>query len=183
MLFIRFSEALKLREKEKRVASATLTVTASDATGTVLVTDVMLQKGSYVSGYTPDTAEFTTPSQASHHFNGVFRGRAAFVVPGSGSFPTALDITVQPKQATSAVKAAMGVGSHRASFGGGAAKDDVLQLKASTREALKNGQPAEKRGFFSYIAVWDDHHIVEVDDRKGANVLFEFTETEEAAQQ
>ena len=53
---------------------------------------------------------------------------------------------------------------------------DEFALKASTREALRNGSATPKKGFFQYTAAYDSKHKIKVEDKKSARVYLEYVE-------
>ena len=59
---------------------------------------------------------------------------------------------------------------------------DTFSLLASTRQCLKNGNPTDKEGFFQYTASGDSKHVIKLEDRKSARVLFEFQEMQEGSE-
>jgi len=50
--FIRFAEVIKLKE-EKRIVNVTLRPLIADCTGEIYYTDLQLQEGDKLTGYTP----------------------------------------------------------------------------------------------------------------------------------
>ena len=52
--FIRLAEVINKHE-EKRVVSVTVKPTVTDCSGTIWLTDLQLQEGSALTGYTPHT--------------------------------------------------------------------------------------------------------------------------------
>lgn len=186
--FIRFSEVIKLRT-DSRVASVTITPTITDCTGSVYFTDLQFQEGDKLTGYAQNTATMLGGANVTRWHNGVVRSGTTVIVfntPYSGSVvdltaPPAtsagLDVTISPKQAMAAgaIEVSQGEGSHKCAFTAAANADDEFALKASTRECLKNGSATGKRGFFQYSAAYDSKHVVKLESKKSANVLFEYT--------
>ena len=55
--FIRLAEVIN-RKQEQRVVSVTVKPTITDCSGTIYFTDLMLQEGPALTGYTPHTEPF-----------------------------------------------------------------------------------------------------------------------------
>lgn len=69
--FIRFSESIKTRE-DMRVVSVTVRPLISDCTGAIYFTDLQLQEGSRLTGYTPHTTTMLKNGEnPSRYFNAV----------------------------------------------------------------------------------------------------------------
>lgn len=75
-----------------------------------------------------------------------------------------------------------GAGAHKVIFNEAVSPGDTFSLLASTRQCLKNGNPTDKEGFFQYTASGDSKHVIKLEDRKSARVLFEFQEMQEGSE-
>ena len=103
--FIRLAEVIN-RKQDMRVVSVTVKPTIADCSGTIYFTDLMLQEGPALTGYTPHTEPFLQKLRVDGEvkapvwFNGVVRGEETVILfnlgcafvpqvrPGSGgSFP------------------------------------------------------------------------------------------------
>ncbi len=62
--FIRFAEVIRLKS-DKRVVSVTVRPTVGDCTGSVYFTDLQLQDGDKLTGYTPHTTTMLRNIQAT----------------------------------------------------------------------------------------------------------------------
>lgn len=179
--FIRFAEPIKLRE-EKRVERVTVRPFIKDCSGTIYFTDLQLQEGDKLSGYSPHTTTMLkkggTPAK---HFNGVIRSGNTVVIHTSGETSMGLDCYIYPVQAMAAgsIKLASGAGSHKAQFLAAANPGDEFALVASQRQCLRNGSPTPKAGFYQYTAVHDSKHQVTLEPGKSARVYIEFREMKE----
>lgn len=179
--FIRFAETIKLRE-EKRVVSVTVRPFIRDCSGTIFFTDLQLQEGNKLTGYSPHTTTMLksggTPAK---YFNGIIRSGDTVVLHTSGETSTALDCYVYPVQAMAAgsIRLACGAGSHKAQFLAAASPGDEFALRASQRLCQRNGSTTPKAGFYQYTAVHDSKHQVQVESGKSARVYFEFCEMKE----
>ena len=71
--FIRFTETLKTKE-DMRVVSITVRPLIADSTGTIWFTDLQMQEGNQLTGYTPHTTTMlrNSPNPPRYH-NGVVR--------------------------------------------------------------------------------------------------------------
>jgi hypothetical protein len=179
--FIRFSEAIKLR-KDLRVASITVRPLIADCTGDIYFTDLQLQEGDKLTGYTPHTTTMLKNSNApAKYFNAVVRSGDTLVLHTSGETSTGLDCYIYPNQAMAAgsIKLSQGAGAHRATFLSSAGAGDEFALLASQRKCLRNGVATPKDGFYQYTAAYDDKHQVELEKGKSARVYFEFIEMQE----
>ncbi len=176
--FIRFSEAIKVKE-DKRVVSITIRPLISDCTGDIYFTDLQLQEGNKLTGYTPHTTTMLKSSKnPAKYFNAVVRSGDTLVLHTSGGTSTGLDCYIYPNQAMvpGSIKLSQGAGSHGATFLSSANAGDEFALLASKRECLRNGNTTAKKGFYQYIAVYDDKHQVQFEKGKSARVYFEFKE-------
>lgn len=188
--FIRFTETIKVKE-EKRIVSVTLRPLIADCTGTIYFTDLQLQEGDRLTGYTPHTTTMLrNSSNPVRYHNGVVRSGDTVIIfnlsgisPGAahlddGGTSTGLDCYIYPIQSMEAgsISLSQGAGSHKATFLAAANAGDEFALKASTRQCLKNGVPTTKDGFYQYTAACDSKHQVKLEDRKSARVYFEYRE-------
>jgi hypothetical protein len=180
--FIRFAEALKLKN-DKRVVSVAITPTITDCTGTIYFTDIQFQEGDKLTGYEQHTTTMLVNSgNPPRYQNGVARGGETLVLFNTGGTSAGLDMYVYPKQSMVAgsIEVSQGAGSHKARFTAAASAGDEFALKATTRECLRNGSPTGKRGFFQYTAAYDSKHQVKVEAKKSARVYMEYTEMNES---
>jgi hypothetical protein len=178
--FERFVEIISKKES-KRVVSVTVRPFVTDCEGAVWFTDLMLQEGDMLSGYTPHTEISLTEAENDPvWFNGVVRSQETVILANLGGTSAGLDIHIYPKQAMAAgsVTLAQGAGGQKVLFPAALAKDADLALLASTRECTLNGRKAEKDGFFQYSAAWDSKHIVTLEEGKSARLLFSMQEME-----
>jgi hypothetical protein len=184
--FIRFSESIKIK-KEMRVAGITVRLLITDCTGTIYFTDLQFQEGDQLTGYTVHTSKMLTKMQENgqpvppRHYNGVVRTAETVILFNLGKTSAGLDCYIYPIQdmAAGSIELSQGVGAHKVKFLDPVNAGDELALKASTRQCLKNGSPTRKDGFYQYSAAWDSKHMVKLEERKSARVLFEFQEMQE----
>ena len=182
--FIRFAEVITLKEETKRVVSVTVTPKISDCTGTIYYTDLQLQEGSLVSGYTICTEEMMDGSeQPLHWHNAVIRNSAIIVIPNMGETSAPLDYYIYPHQPMDPEKIiiSQGEGAHAATFADPAVPGDELALLATQRRCLKNGQLTPKHGFYQYSAAQDSKHPITLQERSSARLYVEYHETKEGA--
>ncbi len=186
MKFSRFAETIQLKSN-KHVAGVTVTLKISDCTGTIYFTDLQFQEGDQLTGYTVHTgkmlAKFRENGEAvpPRHYNGVVRTAETVILFNLGKTSAGLDCYIYPIQdmAAGSIELSQGVGAHKVKFLDPVNAGDELALKASTRQCLKNGSPTRKDGFYQYSAAWDSKHMVKLEERKSARVLFEFQEMQE----
>lgn len=184
--FTRFSETL-LKKADGRVVSITVKPVISDCTGTIYFTDLMVQEGDRLTGYVIHTGTQLEKYREDgtvlppRFYNGVVRSAETVILFNLGSTTAGLDAYIYPVQdmAAGSVSLALGAGGHKAAFPGAVQAGDELALLASTRQCLKNGSPAEKRGFFHYTAAGDSKHPVTLEEGKSARLLFRFQEMQE----
>ena len=184
--FIRFAETLMIK-KEMRVVSITVRLMITDCTGTIYFTDLQLQDGDQLTGYTVHTSKMLTKMQENgqpvppRHYNGVVRTAETVILFNLGKTSAGLDCYIYPIQdmAAGSIEISQGMGAHKVRFLDSVNAGDELTLKASTRQCLKNGSPTRKDGFYQYSAAWDSKHMVKLEERKSARVLFEFQEMQE----
>ena len=184
--FIRFAETLMIK-KEMRVVSITVRLMITDCTGTIYFTDLQLQDGDQLTGYTVHTSKMLTKMQENgqpvppRYYNGVVRTAETVILFNLGKTSVGLDCYIYPIQdmAAGSIEMSQGMGAHKVRFLDPVNAGDELTLKASTRQCIKNGSPTRKDGFYQYSAAWDSKHMVKLEERKSARVLFEFQEMQE----
>lgn len=187
--FIRLAEVINKKE-DMRVVSITVKPTITDCSGTIWFTDLQLQEGPVLTGYSPHTEVFLQKTQEDGAdkdpvwFNGVVRSSETVILANLGGTSAGLDIHIYPKQAMSAgsVSLAQGVGGQKVSFPASLSADDDLALLASTRECTINGNTAVKEGFYQYSAAWDSKHIVTLEDDKSARLLYTMQEMDDGGE-
>jgi len=156
-------------EKEKRVASIRVDALMSDAAGSFSFTDVMLQEGRHLTGYTQNTKEMLqklrengSPAQPKH-YNAVVRGAKTLIVPNRGAYwavelgavivPTALDFRIRAKENLSR---GIALGQNRLTrlfyFPGELASNQELEVIGTDRQVLQNSSPVQFKGRFLYAA-------------------------------
>lgn len=188
--FIRFTETLKVKE-EKRVVGVTLRPVIADCSGVIYFTDLQIQEGDRLTGYTPHTTTMLKNStNPVRYHNGVVRTGDTIIIfnlsgisPGAahidnGGTSSGLDCYIYPIQdmAAGSISLSQGTGSHAVKFLVAANAGDELALIASKRQCLKNGAATTKNGFYQYTAAHDSKHQVKLEDRKSARVYFEYKE-------
>ena len=179
--FERFVEVIEKKES-KRVVGVTVRPIVEDCTGAVWFTDIMLQEGDMLSGYTPHTEISLKKSEnAPVWFNGIVRSEETVILLNLGGTSAGLDIHLYPKQdmAGGSVTIAQGVGGQKASFPNAMYAGDDVALLASSRECTRNGRKEKKDGFFQYSAAWDSKHIVSLPQGKSAQLLYSMQEMED----
>lgn len=185
--FIRLGEAIKKKE-EKRVVSVTVKPTITDCTGTLWITDLMLQEGPSLTGYVPHTKDGylakwdgDEENESLVWYNGIVRSGETVILFNLGEVSAGMDIHLYPKSdmAAGTVSLCQGVGGHKVSFPNALKAEDDLALLASTRECTRNGTAEKKRGFYQYSAAWDSKHKVTLEDGKSARVLFEIQQMQD----
>lgn len=185
--FVRLAEVIN-KHQEKRVVSVTVKPTLTDCSGTLWITDLMLQEGMPVTGYTPQTEDGylakwsgDAENESFAWYNGIVRSEATVILFNLGETSAGLDIHLYPKSnmAAGSVSFCQGVGGQQVSFPNALKAEDDLALFASTRECTKNGVPEKKEGFYQYSAAWDSHHNVKLEDGKSARVLFEIQQMQD----
>ena len=182
--FERFVEVISKKES-KRVVSVTVRPFANDCTGAVWFTDLMLQEGDMLSGYTPHTKGLLKKSEnAPVWFNGIVRSEETVILLNLGGTSAGLDIHLYPKQDMDGgtVMLAQGVGGQKATFPNAMYAGDDVALLASTRECTKNGRKETKVGFFQYSTAWDSKHIVSLPQGKSAQLLYSMQEMDDGGE-
>ena len=176
--FIRFTETVKIKE-DKRVVSVTIRPMIEDCTGTIYFTDLQIQEGDRLTGYTPHTNIMLRNSpNPPHYHNGIIRSGDTIIIFNLGETSSGLDCYIYPIQdmAAGSISLSQGAGSHKATFIDEVAAGDEFALKASTRQCLKNGTSTPKNGFYQYTAAQDSKHHVKLENRKSARLYFEYIE-------
>lgn len=182
--FERFVEVISKKE-DKRVVNITVRPFAADCEGAVWFTDLMLQEGDMLSGYTPHTGICLEKSEnAPVWFNGIVRSEETVILLNLGGTSAGLDIHLYPKQRMDGgtVTLAQGVGGQKATFSNAMNAGDDVALLASTRECTRNGVKEKKYGFFQYSAAWDSKHIVSLPQGKSAQLLYLMQEIDDGGE-
>jgi hypothetical protein len=187
--FTRFTETIHCKE-DKRVVSVTVNLLLEDCTGTVYFTDIQAQEGNHLTGYTTNTESMLQKYRENEtivpvrFYNGVVRSGETIILFNLGSTSTGLDCHIYPNQnmAAGSIQLSQGAGAHKVIFNEAVSPGDTFSLLASTRQCLKNGNPTDKEGFFQYTASGDSKHVIKLEDRKSARVLFEFQEMQEGSE-
>lgn len=180
--FIRLAEVIN-KKQDMRVVSITVKPTITDCSGTIWFTDLMLQEGPALTGYTPHT-ECRLKEGSKVWFNGVVRSAETIIICNLGETSGGLDVHIFPKadMAAGSVQLAQGAGGQRVKFPNALKAEDDLALLASVRECTRNGVTEPKEGFYQYSAAWDSKHKVTLEDGKSARVLFELQEMTEGGE-
>lgn len=90
--FVRLAEVIN-RKQDMRVVSVTVKPTIADCSGTIYFTDLMLQEGPALTGYTPHTEPFLQKLRVDGEvkapvwFNGVVRGEETVILLTLGRLP------------------------------------------------------------------------------------------------
>lgn len=153
----------------KRVASIRVDGVMSDAAGSFLFTDVMLQEGKHLTGYSQNTKEMLqklrengAPAQPKH-YNAVVRGAKTLIVPNRGAYwavepgavivPTALDFHLRAKENLSK---GIALGQDRLTrlfyFSQVLASNQELEIIGTDRQVLQSGSSVQFKGRFLYAA-------------------------------
>ena len=182
--FERFVEVISKKES-KRVVNITVRPIVTDCEGAVRFTDLMLQEGDMLSGYTPHTEICLKESENDLvWFNGIVRSEETVILLNLGGTSAGLDIHLYPKQDMDGgtVTLAQGVGGQKATFPFACYAGDDVALLASTRECTRNGSTEPKYGFFQYSAAWDSKHIVSLPQGKSAQLLYSMQEMDDGGE-
>jgi hypothetical protein len=183
MQFSRFADTIQIKS-DKHVAGVTVRLLIADCIGTIYFTDLQLQEGDRLTGYTVHTSKMLTKMQENgqpvlpRHYNGVVRTAETVILFNLGKTSAGLDCYIYPMQdmAAGSIELSQGMGAHKARFLDPVNAGDEIAILASSRQCLKNGSPARKDGFYQYTAAWDSKHTVKLEERKSSRVLFEFQE-------
>lgn len=156
-------------EEAKRVASIRVNALMSDAAGSLLLTDVMLQEGKHLTGYSQNTKEMLqklrengSPAQPKH-YNAVVRGAKTIIIPNRGNYwavdieavivPTAIDLRIRAKEN---LPIGIALGQDRLTrlfyFPRALASNQELEVIGTERRVLQNGSPVHFKGQFMYAA-------------------------------
>lgn len=184
--FTRFAETITIK-KNMRVVSVTIKPIASDCTGRIWFTDLMLQEGDRLTGFVINTETLLEKYRENDEivpprfYNGIVRSSGTVVIFNLGSTTAGLDIEVEPIQnmAAGSIVLSQGAGSHKAVFLDSASAGDVFSLLGTTRECLKNGVETKKDGFYQYSAAGDSKHPIRVEKGKSAKIFIQFQEMQD----
>lgn len=163
------------------MVSVTMRPLIADCSGTIYFTDMQIQEGDKLTGYTPHTTTMLGSRAAQpSHYNGIVRSGETVVIFNLGETSAGLDCYIYPVQSMAAgsISLSQGAGSHKATFRASANVGDEFALLASKRQCLRNGSTTPKDGFYQYTAAHDSKHQVVLEDRKSARVYFEYQPTQ-----
>ncbi|UKM63129.1 hypothetical protein [Weizmannia phage Youna2] len=84
--FDRYFKTISPEHKDKKVESIDFTIVMENASGTMWVTDMMVQDGAILTGWSHNTKEILQPVSNSQHYfyNVIVRGQRALMVPNKG---------------------------------------------------------------------------------------------------
>jgi hypothetical protein len=189
MQFSRFADTIQIKS-DKHVAGVTVRLLIADCIGTIYFTDLQLQEGDRLTGYTVHTSKMLTKMQENgqpvlpRHYNGVVRTAETVILFNLGKTSAGLDCYIYPMQdmAAGSIELSQGMGAHKARFLDPVNAGDEIAILASSRQCLKNGSPARKDGFYQYTAAWDSKHTVKLEEKKSSRVLFEFQEMQDGGE-
>jgi hypothetical protein len=142
MQFSRFTETIQLKSN-KHVVGVTVILKISDCTGIIFFTDLQLQDGDQLTGYTVHTSKMLTKMQENgqpvppRHYNGVVRTTETVILFNLGKTSAGLDCYIYPIQdmAAGSIEISQDMGAHKVRFLDSVNAGDELILKASTRHA------------------------------------------------
>lgn len=94
--FIRFAEVIKVKS-EKHIVSITVRPIITNCTGSIYFTDLQLQEGDKLTGYTLHTETFLkhSPNPVRFH-NGVVRSGDTIIIFNLGETSSGLDCYIYP---------------------------------------------------------------------------------------
>ena len=149
--FIRLAEVIN-RKQDMRVVSVTVKPTITDCSGTIYFTDLQLQEGAALTGYTPHTEVFLQKFRedggvkAPVWFNGVVRGEETVILFNLGETSAGLDVHLYPKSDMEggSVKLAQGVGGQIAAFPNAMNAEDDVALRAARRYPSPTPSPPKR---------------------------------------
>ena len=110
--FVRLAEVIN-RKQDMRVVSVTVKPTIADCSGTIYFTDLMLQEGPALTGYTPHTEPFLQKLRVDGEvkapvwFNGVVRGEETVILFNLGETSAGLDVHLYPKSDMGAARSVL----------------------------------------------------------------------------
>ena len=153
LLFIRLAEVVG-RKQNMRVVSVTVKPTIADCSGTIYFTDLMLQEGPALTGYSPHTEPFPTKAACDGEvkppvwFNGVVRGEETVILFNLGETSAGLDVHLYPKSdlEAGAVSLCQGVGGQKVSFPQRRPRRSGPCSACQHTAVYEERQPGEKRG-------------------------------------
>lgn len=187
--FVRLAEVVH-KKKDMRIVSVTVTPTIADCTGRIWFTDLQLQEGSALAGYSPHSEvalqkyRVDGGIKAPVWFNGVVRSEETVILFNMGKTSAPLDIHIYPKSdmAAGTVRLTQGVGGQKVSFPDAVKAEDDIALLAESRECTRNGAAFQKEGFYQYSAAWDSKHKVTLESGKTARLLFSMQEMQDGGE-
>lgn len=135
--------------KDKRIKNINVKFVVNDCTGTIKVTDFMLQAGRTLTGWICETREMLLRKRDSEnvieqpkYFNSVLRGENLIIVPNGGSVTSGLDIELKAQKSTTGpITLDTYYGTRTYKFSGQLNAGDTLRLNAKTNQTLVNDQP------------------------------------------
>ena len=156
--FTRFSETINLKE-EKKVFNIRVKPFISDCVGKVYFTDIQLQKGSNLTGYTLNTETMLEKLRLDRgislirFYNGIVRNKETIVLFNLGTTSAGLDAFIYPIQgmAKSSIELSQGYGSHKLKIKTSLNKDDEIKIKHQPDSVSKMEALLKKRAFFNTL--------------------------------
>lgn len=156
--FTRFSETINLKE-EKNVFNIRVNPFNSDCVGKVYFTDIQLQEGSNLTGYTLNTETMLEKLRLDRgispirFYNGIVRNKETIVLFNLGTTSAGLDAFIYPIQgmAKSSIELSQGYGSHKLKIKTSLNKDDEIKIKHQPDSVSKMEALLKKRAFFNTL--------------------------------
>lgn len=176
----RLFKQIEPQEKAKRVARVDVKAIVQNATGTVTLTDLMLQDGAQLSGHMPATREMLrklredSQPAAPKYFNAIVRGRQTLIIPNRGAYwsvpigtpvvTTAIDFTVLAKTVVPAgMRFSHFYRTRQLAYGNALQPGDVFEFMASQGRVTHNGTPTRYyTGFYHQCAAGNSRFNIDL---------------------
>lgn len=176
----RFFNRIDIKEKSKRVQRVDFRAVAQNFSGTITLTDLMLQEGALLSGHLPATREMLRRLRennlpaAPKFFNALARGRQTLIIPNRGAWrtvapdtpvvTTSIDFTVMAKTAIPAgMQFSHFYRTRRLTYGNPLIAGNTFEFLASQRVVRHNGIPTRfYTGFFHQCAAGNSRFNIDL---------------------
>lgn len=183
MAYVRYFNTIK-KDKDninKRVESIDIKVHGDNFTGTMNVTDLMIQEGEFVTGYITANKEMLlkyrddenniTPPK---HYNATIRNNKTIIIPNEGEVTTGLNIELECLYDTSAntITLEHGYSTRIHKINVDLKSGDTYKINSDNRKVTKNNQEIVNNKFLQCPAN-DAMFQINIPNKKGSKFLFE----------
>jgi len=170
-----------------KVKKITVKLKIKDCTGILKVTDLMLQAGKVLTGWTCNTQEMLLRHRIDginvdppEHYNALLRGQNLIIIPNTGEATTGIDFKITAlNPTTGAINLATHYKTRAFNYPGLLQVGGTLEMKAATHDVLVGGMKATHEDYSGVPMTspsGDVIYMINFNNRDGGVCLFTVTE-------